>query len=141
MQSDFSTVVSNKNKQKKKKQGLGDTDRGWGWFPELRLNPGLKWDQTRCPIKSASVPGSSHVEILELRDLQVLPVTSKRPLKKSMKSLAFIFTLFFTMRIDFLLLYIVETIEVTNHCDQCQILFFLPFDQTNRVYFSIIFTF
>lgn len=79
-------------KQKKKKQGLGDTDRGWGRFPGLRLNPGLKWDHTRCPIKSASVPGSSHVEILELRDLQVLPVTSKRPLKKSMKSLAFILT-------------------------------------------------
>lgn len=51
MQSDFSTVVSNKTK---KKQGLGDTDRGWGWFPGLRLNPGLKWDHTRCPIKSAS---------------------------------------------------------------------------------------
>lgn len=77
---------------KQKQQGLGDTDRGWGWFPGLRLNPGLKWDHTRCPIKSASVPGSSHMEILELRDLQVLPVRSKRPLKKSMKSLAFILT-------------------------------------------------
>lgn len=86
MQSDF---VSNK---KKNQHGLGDTDRGWGWFPGLRLIPGLKWIYHQI---SNQVCVCSRTEMLELRDLQVCQWRPKRPLKKSMKSLAFIFTLFF----------------------------------------------
>lgn len=91
---------------------------------------GVRWSQE---VKCASVPRSSCIERLAMKGSQVI-LKGLREKKHEKPNTYFHFIVVYKL---FFFEYVAESLDQTNHCDQCQNHFCC--DRTNIVYFFITF--